>query len=67
MKIGQKYLMDGNEVVYCREYVEAETAYFTDESGEAGFEVVFDGQVWRHQSSGDLLVIVEINETESNN
>ena len=54
--------MDNNQEVFCREYFEAESAVFEDESGELGFEVEFDGEYWRHQSSGDVLVIEEVKE-----
>ena len=58
--VGKKYIMDGNQEVWCRDYFEGEYARFEDESGDLDFEVEFDGNDWRHQSSGDLLVVEEV-------
>ena len=56
--VGKKYVMDGNQEVYCREYHE-EYARFTDEDGDLEFVVIFDGDDCHHLSSGDLLVVEE--------
>jgi hypothetical protein len=58
--VGKKYLMDGNQEVFCREYIEAESAHFANEDQDLGFDVEFDGEVWRHLDSGDILVVKEV-------
>lgn len=61
--VGKKYLLDENQIVTCTE-VSPEVACFEDDSGDLEFVLLKDHGVWRHESSGDKLVIRPMRTTD---
>ena len=61
--VGRKYMLDDNPVTVVEVHQDAARsawyAFLVDESEDLGFELVADGEVWRHQDSGDIATIVE--------
>lgn len=57
-KVGSRYILDGFEPVECVE-VGPSAARFADLANEAEFVAILDDEgVWRHESSGDELMLV---------